>query len=235
MNLIKAVFCFCLLSTIACSQKQSIQKTQTESDSYPALEHKVMSISDYEHIPDNAIDLDVATLAGGCFWCTEAAFERIEGVVDVISGYSGGPEQYPTYREVANKLTGHTEAIHIYYDKQKISFDELLDVFFVAHDPTQLNRQGPDVGPQYRSEIFYHNDAQKTAAESSINRLNEGGQLKSPIATKITAFEEFWVAEGYHQNYYELNPNQGYVNAVSRPKVEKVIKAFSDKLKQKFK
>jgi len=235
MNYFKAVFCFCLLSTMACSQKQSIQKTQEQGQDYPAYEHKVMSISDYEYVPDNALVLKVATFAGGCFWCTEGAFERIDGVIDVISGYSGGSEQYPTYREVANKMTSHAEAIHIYYDDKIISFEELLEVFFVAHDPTQLNRQGPDVGPQYRSEIFYHNEAQKIASESSINKLNESGKYSSPIVTKVTAYDEFWVAEGYHQNFYELNPYQGYVNAVSRPKVEKVIKEFPDKLKQKFK
>jgi peptide-methionine (S)-S-oxide reductase len=235
MYYLKAIFCLCLFSTIACSQKQSVPDTQNENISYPALDHKVVSISDYEHIPPNAVELKVATLAGGCFWCTEAAFERIEGIIDVISGYSGGAEQYPTYRKVANKMTSHAEAIHIYYDEQKISFKEILDVFFVAHDPTQLNRQGPDVGPQYRSEIFFHNDEQKMASESSIQNLNESGKFKSPIVTKITAFEEFWVAEGYHQNYYELNPNQGYVRAVSKPKVEKVLKAFPDKIKKIFK
>jgi len=224
-----------MLSTIACSQKQNVQNTNSNEFQYPSLDHGVTTISDYEYIPSNAAALKVATFAGGCFWCTEAAFERINGVVDVISGYSGGEEQYPSYRDVANKLTSHTEAIHIYYDPSIISFQELLDIFFVAHDPTQLNRQGPDIGPQYRSEIFYHDDEQKMLSEQTMNALNESGKFSADIVTKLTEYEEFWVAEGYHQNFYELNPTQGYVVAVSKPKVEKVMKVFSDKLKDRFK
>ena len=176
----------------------------------------------------------VATFAGGCFWCTEAAFERIEGVEDVISGYSGGEKPRPTYYEVGGGRTRHAEAIQIFYDKKVISFEKLLEIFFVAHDPTQLNRQGPDVGPQYRSAIFYHDDRQKELSEAYIKKLDDSGKLKNPVVTELAAYKEFWVAEGYHQDYYENNPGNRYVQSVSRPKVEKVEKYFADILKKKY-
>ena len=176
----------------------------------------------------------VATFAGGCFWCTEASFERINGVVEVISGYSGGNTEHPTYREVCSETTGHAEAIQIYFDPAVITFDRLLDVFFVAHDPTQLNRQGNDVGESYRSAIFYQNGKQKEILDAKIKALNES-TFNSKIVTEIKAFDEFWVAEEYHQNYYEINPRQSYVYNVSRPKVEKVMKTFKDILKPKYK
>lgn len=175
----------------------------------------------------------VTTFAGGCFWCTEAAFERIEGVVDVISGYSGGEKKNPGYYEVASGATKHAESIQIYFDPEVVSFEKLLEVFFVAHDPTQVNRQGPDVGPQYRSEIFYHDEAQKTAVETFFQKEEEN--FDKPIATLVNPYKEFWVAEAYHQDFYELNPNQSYVRAVSRPKVLKVEKKFKSILKEKFK
>ncbi|MEZ5055435.1 MAG: peptide-methionine (S)-S-oxide reductase MsrA [Saprospiraceae bacterium] len=174
----------------------------------------------------------VATFAGGCFWCTEASFERIKGVVDVISGYSGGSEQYPTYEEVSAKQTHHAEAIQIYFDPNIISYEDLLKVFFVAHDPTQLNRQGPDVGPQYRSEIFYHNEAQRTSTEAFIKK--EASEFSDPIVTKVSPYMEFWVAEGYHQDYYEHNPGNPYVQKVSKPKVTKVTKKFKDWVKEEY-
>lgn len=176
---------------------------------------------------------EVATFAGGCFWCTEASFERIKGVKDVISGYSGGEEKYPSYREVANKMTSHAEAIQIYYDPNVITFDDLLKVFFVAHDPTQLNRQGPDVGKQYRSEIFYHDTAQKEASEKFFEE--QAANFSDPIVTKLSPYKEFWVAEGYHQDYYEHNPQNPYVKSVSMPKVTKVTKKFSDWVKEEYK
>ena len=177
----------------------------------------------------------VATFAGGCFWCTEAALDRIEGVVDVISGYAGGTTEHPTYKQVGTGRTGHTEAIQIYFDPEVVSYEVLLAVLFVAHDPTQLNRQGNDVGTEYRSAVFYHNEAQKTAVEKAINMLNETGELGDPIVTEVTAYTKFWVAEEYHQNYYETTPENPYVQNVSRPKVEKVMKVFKDILKPKFK
>lgn len=175
-----------------------------------------------------------AIFAGGCFWCTEAAFERINGVVDVISGYSGGEESYPKYYDVGKGKTGHAEAIYIYYDPSVTSYDQLLDVFFIAHDPTTLNRQGPDVGAEYRSAIYYKTDKEKSIIESKIASVNQSKLYADPIVTEVAAYDEFWVAEGYHQNYYELNPNQGYVARVSRPKVKKVLKTFPELIKAKY-
>lgn len=175
-----------------------------------------------------------AIFAGGCFWCTEASFERIEGVVDVISGYSGGEKDYPGYYEVGNGTTGHAEAIYIYYDNSKIDYETLLHVFFVAHDPTTLNRQGPDVGEEYRSAIYYRTDAELATIKKVIAEVNAKGLYKNPVVTEVAPFEEFWVAEDYHQNYYELHPENSYVANVSRPKVEKVKKTFPDLLKDKY-
>jgi methionine-S-sulfoxide reductase len=172
-----------------------------------------------------------AVFAGGCFWCTEASFDQIEGVVDVISGYSGGEKAYPSYEEVSSGRTDHAEAIIIFYDPEQVTYETLLDVFFVAHDPTQLNRQGPDVGPQYRSAIFYTDQDQKEIAEMVINSLREEGKFDKPIVTELSSYQEFWVAEGYHQDYYEENPGNRYIQAVSKPKVEKVKKEFKDILK----
>lgn len=176
-----------------------------------------------------------AIFAGGCFWCTEAAFERIEGVVDVISGYSGGHKDYPVYGEVGRGTTGHAEAIYIFYDSKTISYETLLNVLFVAHDPTTLNRQGPDKGEAYRSAIYYKTTQEKMIIEEKIKMLDKEGKLPGPIVTQVEAYEQFWVAEGYHQNYYELNPRQSYVANVSRPKVEKVINTFPKLIKNFYK
>lgn len=180
-------------------------------------------------------DKEKAYFAGGCFWCTEASFHRIQGVTDVWSGYAGGPEQNPTYRQVASGQTEQAEAIVVYYDPAVITYDKLLDIFFVAHDPTTLNRQGPDVGTQYRSSIFPLNDEQERKAKAKINALNES-TFNGGITTTIEDPVNFWVAEGYHQDYYEddSNPNWSYVTNVSKPKVEKVMKTFSDILKPEY-
>ena len=183
--------------------------------------------------PDTS--LSKAYFAGGCFWCTEASFERIEGVQAVVSGYSGGPEKNPTYKQVANGLTGHAETVAIYYDSSVVDYPTLLDVFFVAHDPTTLNRQGPDVGTQYRSAIFYSNEREKQLAEAAIAKTDESSRYSDPVVTQLDAFEVFYDAEDYHQGYYELNPNAGYVYNVSRPKVEKVEKEFKGILKEAYK
>ncbi len=177
-----------------------------------------------------------AYFAGGCFWCTEAAFTRIQGVEDVYSGYAGGQFKNPTYQDSNNATSGHAESIVVYYDSLAITYDKLLDIFFVAHDPTQLNRQGPDVGPQYRSSIFPLNDEQRQRAETKIKTLTASGKFSTPIATTIEDPVRFWVAEKYHQDYYENpnNPNQGYVQNVSRPKVEKVMKEFRQLLKPEY-
>ena len=181
-------------------------------------------------------DAAKAYFAGGCFWCTEAAFDRIQGVEDVYSGYAGGELENPTYADSNTKTSGHAEAVVVYYDPEVITYDKLLDVFFTAHDPTQLNRQGPDVGPQYRSAIFPLSEEQEQQAEAKIEALNASGKYDKAIATTIEDPIQFWVAEEYHQNYYEdpSNPNQGYVQNVSRPKVEKVMKEFQDILKPEF-
>lgn len=163
-----------------------------------------------------------AVLAGGCFWCTEAAFEQLEGVVDVTSGYTGGSAETANYRAVCGGDTGHAEAIRITYDPAKIGYEQLLDVFFDAHDPTQLNRQGNDLGTQYRSAIFFASDEEKSAAEAKIRELTEKGKFSRPIVTTLEPLEAFFPAEDYHQDYARQNPEQPYIQAVSTPKVCKV-------------
>lgn len=179
----------------------------------------------------NMADLQKATFGSGCFWCTEAIFERLNGVVAVESGYSGGKVDNPTYEEVCSGTTGYAEVTQITYDPSVISFDELLEVFWKTHDPTTLNRQGKDVGTQYRSVIFYHNEEQKQLAEKYKEELNKSGAWGNPVVTEISAYSNFFLAEDYHQDYYENNPNQGYCSFVIAPKVEKFEKVFKDKLK----
>jgi methionine-S-sulfoxide reductase len=163
-----------------------------------------------------------ATLAGGCFWCTEAAFEQLDGVLDVTSGYTGGSPEMANYRAVCGGDTGHAEAIRITYDPAIIGYEQLLDVFFDAHDPTQLNRQGNDVGTQYRSAIFYANEEEKRVAETKIRQLTEKPAFQRPIVTTLEPLGDFYPAEDYHQDYARLNPDQSYIQAVSVPKVCKV-------------
>ena len=163
-----------------------------------------------------------AILAGGCFWCTEAAFEQLEGVLDVTSGYAGGAKETADYKTVCTGATGHAEAICITYDPARISYGQLLDVFFDAHDPTQLNRQGNDIGTQYRSAIFYASDAEKQAAEAKIRELAEKRKFTKPIVTTLEPLAAFYTAEDYHQDYSQRNPDQPYIQAVSTPKVCKV-------------
>jgi peptide-methionine (S)-S-oxide reductase len=180
----------------------------------------------------NMDSLQIATFGSGCFWCTEAIFERLNGVVKVESGYSGGKVENPTYEEVCTGTTGHAEVTQITYDPAIISFDELLEVFWKTHDPTTLNRQGNDVGTQYRSVIFYHNEEQKELAEKYKAELDKSGVWDNPIVTEISPFTNFYSAEKYHQDYYNNNPNQGYCTFVITPKVEKFEKVFKDKLKK---
>jgi peptide-methionine (S)-S-oxide reductase len=176
-------------------------------------------------------ELETATFGSGCFWCTEAIFERVKGVYNVKSGYSGGKVKNPTYMEVCSGSTGHAEVIQIEYDPAQISYDEILEIFWKTHDPTTPNRQGADVGPQYRSVIFYHNDEQKEKALRYKEELNKSGAWDNPIVTEISPLGEFYTAEAYHQDYYEKNPAQGYCSFVIAPKVEKFEKVFSKKLK----
>lgn len=180
----------------------------------------------------NSAQKETATFGNGCFWCTEAIFKNLKGVETVESGYSGGKIKNPTYREVCSGLTGHAEAIQITYDPSVISFDELLEVFWKTHDPTTLNRQGADVGTQYRSVIFYHSPAQKEAAEKYKAELNKENVFGKPVVTEITPFDAFYKAEDYHQDYYENNKNQPYCQMVIVPKLEKFRKVFKDKLKK---
>ena len=175
---------------------------------------------------------DTATFGTGCFWCTEALFEQLNGVLKVTSGYSGGHVKNPTYKEVCTGQTGHAECVQVVYEPNKITYDELLEVFFKVHDPTSLNRQGADVGTQYRSAIFYHNEEQKQKAEYYKNESDKSGAFDKPIVTEITAFTKFYPAEDYHQEYYENNKNSNpYCSIVIKPKIEKFQKVFAKKLK----
>ena len=180
-------------------------------------------------------DEAVATLAGGCFWCTEAVFERMEGVNDVVSGYIGGHVPNPTYEQVCGKKTGHAEAVEIIFDPSKTSYEELLKVFFKTHDPTTQNRQGADVGPQYRSAIFFHNEEQKERAKKFIEKLNESGEYDRPVVTTLEKRTKFYVAEEYHQDYFRLNPYAPYCQAVVKNKVRKFNREFGDKIKKREK
>ena len=176
--------------------------------------------------------IDTATFGAGCFWCVEAVFQRLEGVISIKSGYSGGTVKNPSYREVCNGTTGHAEVCQIVFDKTKVSFDELLEVFWKTHDPTTLNSQGNDHGTQYRSAIFYHNDEQKAKAESYKKELNDAHVYPNPIVTQIAPFTNYYAAEDYHQNYYNQNGSEGYCRFVIQPKVEKFEKIFKDKMKK---
>ncbi len=180
-------------------------------------------------------NLETATFAGGCFWCTEAIFKRLRGVTSVLPGYSGGETESPTYEEVCSGETGHAEAIEIKFDSSQISFETLLDVFFATHNPTTLNQQGADIGTQYRSEVFYHSEEQKKAAEKKIKELDTFGKLFGKVVTKVTPFEKFYEAEDYHKEYYERNRNYGYCTVVIDPKIKKLLEDFSKVVKEEYK
>lgn len=177
------------------------------------------------------LDLAIATFGGGCFWCTEAVFNELRGVSKVTSGYCGGAVEEPTYAAVCAGTTGHAEVIQIEFDPTLCAYEDLLEVFFRTHDPTTLNRQGNDVGTQYRSVVFYHDEEQKTVTEAIIQRLNETTAFRAPIVTEVTAAVTFYAAEDYHQDYFKLNPDQPYCRAVVQPKVEKFRAVFSEKLR----
>ena len=176
-------------------------------------------------------NLQVATFGAGCFWCVETIFDRLKGVEKAVSGYSGGSIKNPSYKEICTGRTGHAEVVQIHYDENIISFEELLEVFWKTHDPTTLNRQGADVGTQYRSVVFYHNENQKTKTELYKKKLDEAGIWDNPIVTEISPFTVFYKAEEYHQDYFINNTQQPYCRAVIQPKVDKLNKIFSDKLK----
>lgn len=180
----------------------------------------------------NSGTIDTATFGAGCFWCVEAVFQRLDGVIKVESGYSGGHVKNPAYREVCNGTTGHAEVCHITYDKAKIGFKDLLEVFWKTHDPTTLNAQGNDHGTQYRSAVFYHNEEQKELAEKYKAELNKSGAWENPVVTEISPFTVFYKAEDYHQNYFNQNGGEPYCKFVIQPKVEKFEKVFKNKMKK---
>ena len=190
-----------------------------------------LSMMNNETIP-NGVKTDTATFGEGCFWCTEAFFQRLNGVYKVVSGYGGGYIENPTYEQVCDKTTGHVELARIIFDPSKISFDELLEVFWKTHDPTTIDQQGNDVGPQYRSVIYYNSEEQKQKALHYKEKLDKSGAWDKPIVTLIEPFKNFYPAENYHQNYYNDNQNQGYCRFVIAPKLEKFEKVFKDKLKK---
>lgn len=203
---------FALLFAMACSQQKAPINILKETN---------MNTND---------SLAIATFGAGCFWCVEACFSQLNGVEEVLSGYMGGATINPTYKEVCTGTTGHAEVAQIRYNPNIISFEELLEVFWFVHDPTQLNRQGNDVGTQYRSVVFYHNDEQKKLAEHYKKKLNESGAYSTAVVTEISEASTFYVAEDYHQGYFNDNPDQPYCSAVVRPKVEKFRKVFAEKL-----
>jgi peptide-methionine (S)-S-oxide reductase len=177
-----------------------------------------------------ATETERATLAGGCFWCIEAPMEELDGVLDVTSGYAGGHTANPTYREVCTGNTGHAEVVQVEYDPERIAYEDLLDVFFTVHDPTQLNRQGPDVGSQYRSAIFTHGDGQHETAETYVDALDAEGGYEDSVVTEIEPLDTFYEASEEHQNYYEKNPDDAYCTIHAQPKIEKVREKFAEKL-----
>jgi len=204
---------------LACAIAGCTAKTQTRNSMSATL-------------PKISENIDTATFGTGCFWCTEALFESLNGVVKVTSGYAGGEVANPTYKQVCTGETGHAECVQVQYEPNKITYDELLEVFWQVHDPTTLNRQGADVGTQYRSVIIYHNDEQKKKAEQYKSELDKSGAFKNPIVTEIAPAPTFYVAEDYHQEYYENNKNSNpYCAVVIRPKMEKFQKVFAKKLK----
>lgn len=216
LSIMKWIMSILGLMMMACTEGR--QNTEMESNREP----KEMKIAEGRA---------VITLGGGCFWCTEAVFQRLKGVDTVISGYMGGTVKNPTYREICTGTTGHAEVIQVIYNPEILTVTEILEVFFATHDPTTLNRQGADVGTQYRSVVFYHNEEQRKTTEEIIQELNKAKIYKSPIVTQVAKADVFYPAEDYHQNYYNLNSNQSYCAYVITPKLEKFQKVFRDKLK----
>jgi peptide-methionine (S)-S-oxide reductase len=223
LALVSTVLVTCLIGCTA--------QGQAQVPSAPTAKKEKKSVSTTPNTTA-ASKTEVATLGAGCFWCVEAVYLQLDGVVSVESGYAGGHVVNPTYEEVCGKRTGHAEVCQIRFDPSKLTYEELLEVFWKTHDPTTPNRQGADVGPQYRSVVFYHNDQQKALAEKWKKELNDAHAFAAPIVTEIAPATTFYKAEDYHQNYYGLNPNQGYCRMIVRPKVEKVREVFASKLKK---
>lgn len=220
----------CVLALPSCA-KATPASDQREEQNPMATNPTAKSAAEAKN-REAAAETRRATFGAGCFWCVEAVFQQLEGVVSVESGYAGGTVPNPTYQQVCTGTTGHAEVCQIRYDPAKISFDKLLEVFWRTHDPTTLNRQGADVGTQYRSVIFYHDGQQREQAEKRKRELNAAGIWKDPIVTEISPLLKFYNAEDYHQNYFRANPRQSYCQLVIRPKVEKFRKVFRDELKK---
>jgi peptide-methionine (S)-S-oxide reductase len=208
---------------MSCAQSDKKQKKNME---------KAAATTALDEDNVNTAGTEIATFGTGCFWCTEAVMESLDGVKKVISGYSGGHDPNPNYKDVCTGATGHAECVEVTFDPNVITYADLLEAFFRSHDPTSLNRQGNDVGTQYRSAIFYHNEEQKALAEQAKIELNKSGAYSKPIVTEITKASKFYVAEDYHQNYFANNPDQGYCAFVIAPKLDKFKKVFKDKLRK---
>ncbi len=220
----QTMWVFFLLPVVACGQKShKVTKTKV---------FQQMNAS--EPTKKGSSSIDTATFAAGCFWCVEAQFSTLKGVKKVVSGFEGGHTANPTYREVCTGTTGYAETCNIFYDPSIISYKELLSAFFVAHDPTQLNRQGNDVGTQYRSVIFYHNQKQQKLANFYIKKLNKVHAYPNKIVTKVVASSTFYPAKDHHQQFYEKNPNQAYCHYVIQPELKRFKKVFREKLKDSF-
>ena len=232
--------CLCVLSLVALGGCLGQSVSVSVADGEPPAKSDTVQVADKQTVQPNEDakdmpgeeNLKVATFGAGCFWCVEAVFQRLKGVESVESGYSGGHVENPTYEQVCSKTTGHAEVCQLRYDPEQVSFEELLEVFWKTHDPTTLNRQGNDSGPQYRSVIYYHDEKQKKLAHEYKHKLDASGAWPDPIVTEISPFTTFYKAEGYHQNYYNLNRYQGYCQFVIVPKLEKFKKVFKDKLKK---
>ena len=221
-----------LIALTGCNDPQALG-VQTKSNQQK--ETSASGDSSGKQDKEKKMNLETATFAGGCFWCTEAVFLQIDGVESVMPGYMGGHVENPTYEQVCSKKTGHAEVIQIKFDPEKVSFEDLLFVFFKTHDPTTLNRQGNDVGPQYRSAVFFHNEEQKKSAEEIKKKIDESDYYPSPIVTEIVEAATMYDAEDYHVNYFANNPNNGYCRAVIPAKLKKLKEIFGDKLKSQAK
>lgn len=222
MKKLLTLLSFAVSALFSCAQKTPVLQQQKNTD-----------MTNDSLKKEDVSSIEIATFANGCFWCTEAIFEQLDGVISAVSGYTGGQTPNPTYKEVCTGETGHAECLQITYNPSKISFDELLEIFWQTHDPTTLNRQGADIGTQYRSAIFYHNNEQKEKAEKYKAELNASGAFDNPIVTEITVFGKFYPAEDYHQQYFETNENNNsYCRIVIRPKLDKFKKVFKDRLKK---
>jgi peptide-methionine (S)-S-oxide reductase len=214
-----------IIFSVACTPKENPNNGMSSLTTNVTSNSKAIT-------PDTKTGTDTATFGTGCFWCTEAIFEQVNGVLKVTSGYSGGHVENPTYEQVCNKTTGHAEVVQLVYDPKVVSYDELLEIFWQTHDPTTLNRQGNDVGPQYRSVVFYHNNEQQVKAAHYKTELDNNKAFDNPIVTAIEPYKNFYSAENYHQNYYSNNGSQPYCYFVIKPKLEKFEKVFKSKMKK---